>query len=185
MRPGHRQDAEATVDLTAARLAHPSPTPSEPTRFTGGLQNEKSKAARSTLNDEIKEFIVKGLACYDTPTQVAEAVKANFGVAVSRQRVNRYNPDNPRPPAQRWRDLHAATRQALLRELAEIGVAHRAVRLRILDRLAHRCERNSVALALKCLQQAAKECGGMYENRRPTALQVPMPLPSLLRKAPA
>lgn len=124
-----------------------------------------------TLTDEIKTFIVKGLACYDTPSQVAEAVKAMFGVEVSRQQVYVYDPGCSQPPAQRWRDLHAATRAALLRETAEIGIAHRTVRLRILDRLAHRCERNSVALALECLELAAKECGGMYENRRPIVLQ--------------
>jgi hypothetical protein len=128
----------------------------------------------TTLTDEIKTFIVKGLACYDTPSQVAEAVKATFGLEVSRQQVYVYDPGCSQPPAQRWRDLHAATRQALLRELAEIGVAHRAVRLRRLDRLASRCERNSVALALKCLEMAAKECGGMYENRKPIVLQQPI-----------
>jgi hypothetical protein len=81
-----------------------------------------------TLTDEIKTFIVKGLACYDTPSQVAEAVKAEFGLEVSRQQVYVYDPGCSQPPAQRWRDLHAATRAALLRELGEIGIAHRAVR---------------------------------------------------------
>ena len=117
-----------------------------------------------TLTDEIKTFIVKGLACYDTPSKVAEAATLMFGVTISRQRVYRYSPDNPRPPAQRWRDLHAATRQALLRELGEIGVAHRAVRLRRLDRLESRSERSNVTTALKCLEMAAKECGGFYER---------------------
>jgi hypothetical protein len=53
----------------------------------------------------------------------------------------------------------------LLREVAEIGVAHKAVRLRMLGRLAARCERNSVALALASLEQAAKECGGIFERK--------------------
>jgi hypothetical protein len=121
----------------------------------------------ATLTDEIKEFIVKGLACYDTPSQVAEAVYANFGVTITRQQVYRYDPECTQPPAERWRELHAATRQALLRELADIGITHRSVRLRILDRLADRCERDNVALALACLREAAKECGGLYESRRP------------------
>ena len=63
-----------------------------------------------TLTNAIKEFIVKGLACYDTPSQVGEAVNVNFGVVVSRQQVHRYDPECSPPPAQRWRDLHAATR---------------------------------------------------------------------------
>ncbi|MDQ7248742.1 DUF2280 domain-containing protein [Dongia sedimenti] len=127
------------------------------------------------LTDEIKTFIVKGLACYDTPSQVAEAVRVEFDIVVSRQQVHEYDPACARPPAQRWRDLHAATRAALLRELGEIGIAHRAVRLRRLDRLASRSERNNVTTALKCIEMAAKECGGMYENRKPIVLQPSLP----------
>lgn len=40
----------------------------------------------------------------------------------------------------------------------------------MLDRLAHRYERNSVALAIDCLEQAARECGGFYEGRKPRLL---------------
>jgi hypothetical protein len=68
----------------------------------------------------------------------------------------------------------------LLRDAAEIGVAHRTVRLRMLDRLAHRCEKNGVVLALACLEQAAKECGGIYENRRPIVVRLPVSHPSEL-----
>jgi hypothetical protein len=136
--------------------------------LTGPLQNQKTT---TTLTNEIKQFIVKALACFDTPSDVAEAVKANFGIAVTRQHVHIYNPDGAQPPALRWRELHAATRQAFLREMSEIGVVHKAVRLRMLDRLAHRCERNNVALALDCLEQAAKECGGMYESRKAAAVR--------------
>jgi len=120
-----------------------------------------------TLNDEMKTFIVKRLACYETPSRVAEAVKANFDIEISRQHVYAYDPDSSQQIAPRWKELHAATRQALLRDAAEIGIAHKMVRLRMLERLAHRYERHSVALALKCLEMAAKECGGMYENRKP------------------
>jgi hypothetical protein len=133
----------------------------------------------AVLSDEIKEFIVKSLACFDTPSQVAEAVGVNFGIEVTRQQVHEYDPACSRPPAQRWIDLHTATRRALLSEAAEIGITHKMVRLRILDRLAHRCERNSVALTLACLELAAKECGGFYENRRPVVLQLPASQPSL------
>jgi hypothetical protein len=132
------------------------------------------------LTDEIKEFIVKGLACFDTPSYVAEAVRVNFGIEISRQQVHEYDPACSRPPAQRWRELHAVTREMFLRDTAEIGLSHKTVRLRMLDRLAHRCERNSVALALACLERAAKECGGMYEKRSGA-----MPQPSAPKLTPA
>ncbi|MDQ7246537.1 DUF2280 domain-containing protein [Dongia sedimenti] len=132
-----------------------------------------------TLTDEIKTFIVKGLACYDTPSQVAEAVKAEFNIEITRQHVYAYDPNASQHMAPRWRELHAATRAALLRELAEIGIAHRAVRLRRLDRLASRSERHNVTTALKCIEMAAKECGGMYENRKPIVAQPTAPQPAL------
>ena len=122
------------------------------------------------LSDAIKEFIVKRLACFETPSKVVEAVKVNFGVTITRQRVYVYDPRCSQPPAKRWRDLHAMTREKFLRDVAEIGVSHKAIRLQMLDRLATRCERNSVALALASLQLAAKECGGFYERyQRPRA----------------
>ena len=126
----------------------------------------------AVLTDEIKEFIVKGLACYDTPSFLVDAVRANFGIAITRQQVFEYD---PRRAAQRWRDLHAAARTAFLSEAAEISITHKLVRLRMLDRLAHDCERGSVALALTCLKQAAMECGGMYESGRSGRVKVTAP----------
>ena len=119
----------------------------------------------SNLTDEIKAFIVKGLARYDTPSQVADAVQEHFGVAVSRQQVFAYDPGGSRPPATRWVELHAATRETFLRDLAEIGVAQKAVRLRMLDRYARRAEAlNFPHQAAAFLVQAARECGGIYER---------------------
>ncbi len=128
------------------------------------------------LTDEIKEFIVKGLACFDTPSEVAEGVCVNFGITVSRQQVFSYDPDGSRPPAERWSALHAATRAKFLSEIAGIGIAHKAVRLRLLERYVRHSEKftdRSDAAAL--LEQAAKECGGIYESRK-TASPKEMPL---------
>ena len=123
-----------------------------------------------TLTDEIKEFIVKSLAHFDSPTQVAEAVKANFDIVVSRQQVYAYDPACLQTPAPRWRELHAATRAAFLRDIAEISIAQKAVRLRTLERMAARAEANKqMERVAAFLEQAAKECGGIYENRKASA----------------
>jgi hypothetical protein len=123
--------------------------------------------AMSTLTDEIKAFIVRGLARYETPTQVAAAVKAAFRVEIDRRQVFAYDPAGSRPPAQRWIDLHAATRAKFLKDADEIGIAHKAVRLQMLERFAQRCEENNCPeRAAAFLEQAAKECGGFYESRR-------------------
>jgi hypothetical protein len=131
------------------------------------------------LPDEIKEFIVKGLACFDTPTDVVAEVKARFEIEVTRQHVHSYDPGGSQPPAPRWRELHAATRQAFLREAGEIGVAQKTARLRMLDRLTHRAEaRGNLRLAAALLEQAAKECGGAYENRKPSMVMITAPAPT-------
>ena len=47
----------------------------------------------STLTDDVKTFIVQANARFDPPSRVAEAVKAKFGVVVTRAQVERYDPD--------------------------------------------------------------------------------------------
>ncbi|HVO03840.1 MAG TPA: DUF2280 domain-containing protein [Candidatus Cybelea sp.] len=136
-----------------------------------------------TLTDEIKAFIVTGLAQYDTPAEVAAAVKANFGVEVSRQQVHSYDPAGSQPPTQRWRDLYAATRRAFLQDAAEIAIAQKAFRLRILDRMLHRVLGQNARLTAALLEQAAKECGGIYERRAPSVLMLPAALQHALPAA--
>jgi len=132
----------------------------------------------STLPDEIKTFIVMALAQYDSPSEVVEAVKTTFGIEITRQQVHSYDPSCSKTPASRWCELYAATREAFLREMAEIGIAHKAVRLRLLDRMTHRALANRyLDTAAAFLEQAAKECGGFYD-RRPAARSVE-PLPVL------
>ena len=119
------------------------------------------------VTDEIKTFIVRGLASFDTPSEVVEAVKATFGVEISRQQVYTYDPRCAQPPAQRWQDLHAATRAAYLSELAEIGIAQKAFRLRALDRMVrYALKHHAPGRAQALLEQAAKECGGVFEQNR-------------------
>jgi hypothetical protein len=123
------------------------------------------------LTDEVKAFIVRGLARYETPTRVTLSVKSNFGLEIDRRQVFAYDPAGSRPPAQRWIDLHAATRAKFLQASAEIGVTQKVVRLRMLDRLAHRADQhNQMQRTAALLDQAAKECGGFYERyQRPKA----------------
>lgn len=125
------------------------------------------KESRPRLSDEIKALIVQRIACYETPSRIAAAVRINFGIDVDRRRIFDYNPNGSRPPAQRWIDLHAATRARFLRDVAEIGVAQKVIRLRALDRFAEMAEDdNRHDKAAKYLEQAARECGGFYEKRR-------------------
>jgi hypothetical protein len=143
---------------------------------TGRRQDEKTgpdEKARSVLSEEVKAFIVRGLARYETPSQIAASVQLHFGIAVTRQQVYAYDPAGSRRPAQCWIDLHAATRAKFVDAMSEIGIAQKIVRLRMLDRFANRYEeKDQPERAAAFLMQAAKECGGFYERYarpRPTA----------------
>ncbi len=100
----------------------------------------------------------------------------NFGIEINRRQVFAYDPAGSRPPAQRWIDLHAATRAKFMQATAEIGIAQKVVRLRMLDRFANRADEQQSAPSgpPSSWQQAAKECGGFYERyQRPKAAARP------------
>jgi hypothetical protein len=106
--------------------------------------------------------MVVGLACDETPTRVAASVKADFGIEVSRQCVEAHHPErragaklNPALCA-----LFYETRARMRAELDAIGIAHRAVRLRQLERMLNRAEAmGNLPLAMQVLEQAAREVG--------------------------
>lgn len=145
------------------RFASPAPTPapgSSETRTGPGPEAE----SRPRLSDEVKTFIVQRLACYETPSRVAAAVRLNFGIDIDRRRVFDYHPKSA--PAQRWIDLHAATRARLLSDVSDIAVAQKVIRLQMLDRFAQQAEdENQHDKAAKYLAQAARECGGFYDKQ--------------------
>jgi hypothetical protein len=120
------------------------------------------------LSEDVKTFIVQRLACYDTPQQVADAVKEEFGLAVDRRQVQLYDPERTgKKPAAKWCAIFEATRKQFLEAIDTIPIANKAVRLRRLDRMAREAERRgNYVLTAQLLEQAAKETGGVYTNRR-------------------
>ncbi|HBO7470547.1 TPA: DUF2280 domain-containing protein [Pseudomonas aeruginosa] len=122
----------------------------------------------AVLSSEVKAFIVQALACFDTPSQVAESVKKEFGIEVSRQQIESHDPNKvcSKGLAAKWRILFEDTRKRFREEIADIPIANRAYRLRALGRMAERAEgMRNMALAAQLYEQAAKESGGMYSNK--------------------
>lgn len=135
------------------------------------------------LTAEVKGFIVQALACFDTPTQVAQAVKQEFNIEVTRQQVAQHDPTKSTGAnlAAKWRVLFNDTRKRFREDTAEIPIANRAYRLRVLDRMAAKAEgMKNMALAAQLLEQAAKETGGNYTNKHqhevsgPNGAPIPM-----------
>ncbi len=124
----------------------------------------------AVLRSEVKAYIVQALACFDTPSQVAEAVKTEFGITITRQQVESHDPSKyaGQRLAKKWADLFHDTRKRFREETAEIPIANRAYRLRALGRMAEKAENmKNMALTAQLLEQAAKECGDVYVNRQP------------------
>lgn len=122
----------------------------------------------ATLKGEVKAFIVQSLACFDTPSQVVELVKKEFGLSITRQQVESHDPTkaNGRGLAQKWVDMFNATRERFQNEISDIPIANKAYRLRVLDRMATRAEgMKNFALTADIIEQAAKECGDAYTNK--------------------
>ncbi|WP_417932840.1 DUF2280 domain-containing protein [Enterobacter hormaechei] len=122
----------------------------------------------ATLKGEVKAFIVQSLACFDTPSQVVELVKKEFGLSITRQQVESHDPTkaNGRGLAQKWVDMFNATRERFQNEISDIPIANKAYRLRVLDRMATRAEgMKNLALTAEIIEHAAKECGDAYTNK--------------------
>lgn len=122
----------------------------------------------AALKGEVKAFIVQSLACFDTPSQVVESVKIEFGLSITRQQVESHDPTkaNGRGLAQKWADMFNATRERFQNEISDIPIANKAYRLRVLDRMATRAEgMKNLALTAEIIEQAAKECGDAYTNK--------------------
>ncbi|MGF6154021.1 DUF2280 domain-containing protein [Pseudomonas fluorescens] len=123
----------------------------------------------AALKNEVKSFIVQALACFDTPSQVVEAVKNEFGAVLTRQQVESHDPTkaSSKGLAEKWVTLFNDTRKRFREETAEIPIANRAYRLRALGRMAEKAENmKNMALTAQLLEQAAKEVGDVYVNRR-------------------
>jgi hypothetical protein len=167
--PTSQQAEAAALDRAVSALAEDQdPTAIDAPTCTQLVQNQHVEKLMPTLTDEMKTFIVMGLARFETPSKVARAVNSTFGVELTRSHVKYYDPGSAKPPAPRWRELHATTRAAFLADMAKIGVSHKVVRLKLLDEITNYAHDNRYRDDVAAyLEQAAKEVGGIYERKTP------------------
>lgn len=121
------------------------------------------------MTDEVKAFVVQALASFDSPSQVVESVKAEYGLLLTPQGVQAYDPTrySGRKLAQKWRILFEKARQSFIDDASSIPIAHRSSRLRALQRMAAKAEsKGNFPLAAQLHKQAAEEMGNAYTNRR-------------------
>lgn len=123
------------------------------------------------LLDAVKRRIVEHLACYRTHREVTDLIREEFDVSLTPRHVRLYDPYcHQFGGGSKWIEIHKRARTRFETEIAEIPIAHRALRLRRLGQIHDRAfERGALVIAMNALEQAAKEVGNVYTNVSKTA----------------
>lgn len=123
----------------------------------------------ATLKSKHKKFIITRLACFDAPSEIAEEFEEYFDFEVPLNQISYYNPGNlqGRDLAAKWKDLFTEVRERFLEEVQHTPIAHKAYRLRKLQQIFEKFERMAnYKAANETLEQAAKEMGGWFTNKK-------------------
>lgn len=121
------------------------------------------------LNSSQRMLIVQRLACFDSPTTVKKFMQSECGIEISRQHIEAHDPTKRqgRNLAKRYKELFSATREEFLKDAEGIALSHKVYRLRALQRMLDQAEEvGNIVLAKDILEQAAKESGDFFTNRR-------------------
>lgn len=119
----------------------------------------------AVLKEPVKIFIVQSLACMETPQQVADAVKEQFGIDIERQQVAAYDPTKStgKNLSKNLRTLFEKTRRDFQENLLDIPIANKAFRLRELQKMYDDFGKNKV-MKQKVIKQARDEMYG-HDNQ--------------------
>jgi hypothetical protein len=124
---------------------------------------------KKRLTNEQQTFIIQCLARFKTPSETQELARINFDIEITRQSVETYDPTTHagRNLRAKLQALFWEMREKFLEEIAAIDVSHKVVRLRELSELYHHAKKiKNYVVAAARLEQAAKEVGGIYTNKR-------------------
>jgi hypothetical protein len=124
---------------------------------------------KKRLKPEHKLFVVQCLARFMTPLEVEKLVREDFGVSITRQSVEAYDPSKAAGGKldEELKQVFYRTREQFIADIDGIDVSHRSFRLTQLSNLYRTAFRQgATVIAAQFLEQAAKECGGIFTNRR-------------------
>ena len=127
------------------------------------------------LTEPMKIFIVQSLACFETPQQVADAVKSKFKVEIDRMQCAGYDPTKAtgEKMAKKLKDLFYKTRDEFKSNVYGIPLANKAVRLNELQKMyddwgKNKVMRQNVLKQAQGLLQSGKSAGpsGLSEKEQ-------------------
>lgn len=91
----------------------------------------------AALKEPVKIFIVQSLACFDTPQQVADAVKQRFGIEIDRRQCEAYDPTKTtgKNLSKKLVTLFHKTREDFKKNVYDIPLANKAYRIKELQKI--------------------------------------------------
>jgi hypothetical protein len=120
------------------------------------------------LTNQQKAWIVGAFARFDGVAEVCRSFKDEYGVDLPKPHALAYHAGGTKyRGAPKWHDLFEQERKRFLDNVNSIGIANKTFRLQSLHKLhAIAVERKNVKLAAELMEQAAKEMGEVFTNRR-------------------
>lgn len=121
------------------------------------------------LNKRVKLYIVRSLATYETPSETARGVQEEFGINVTKQQCEAYDPTKKtgQDLSEELKEEFYRVRKEMNNNLSAIPIANIAYRLKRLQRfIDHEQFKDNPVLVPSVMEQAAKEVGGLYTNRK-------------------
>jgi len=115
----------------------------------------------AALKEPVKIFIVQSLACRDTPQEVADLVKQEFGIEIDRQQCATYDPTKRRGKnlSKKYVQLFEETREKFDTGLIDIPIANKFYRLKEIQKMYDDSGRNK-RVKQNLLKQALQETDG-------------------------
>ena len=107
-----------------------------------------------------QEYVVERLAAFCNPGEVVRSVREKFGITLTRQAVEQYDPTRDRRCPARWTTLFRLRRQAILESKGLHGAVDRAAQSRSRERVAL-CAIEG--LAADMLETLARQVGQQHE----------------------
>lgn len=130
----------------------------------------KPKGSGYRLNDEHKAFLCQRLAVYDTPKEAAEALSEEYGITITPQSAQHYDPTRyaGRNLAKKWATVFTETRERFNQKLeADVPLANKSVRVKKMAKAAAAFEARGAWLPMvRVIESISKELGGLNTNRR-------------------
>jgi len=124
---------------------------------------------RPKLTDEHRAFLVRELACYATPKQAADALSERYGITITAQSAEHYDPSkHAAGQSEKWQEMFDGCRRKFLDHVEDsVPEANKAVRVRNLASWSRTLERKaSYMAAAELYEHIAKELGNVHTNRR-------------------